>query len=222
MIGAEGTPPSPGTRTAPASKCSACSATPPSVRRSSWSPRTRTGSTTRGADVLAFVARRIEADAIAMLITSREEIPRSLRGAGPPEPPAGAAGPGRGGSAPARPRPVALPPPPASASWPRRRAIRSGWWSCWPAPRRRPELRWGCRSARGWSGRSRRASPSSPKATRTALLVAALSERADLTEVLAAASRISEHPLGLEAADAGGRGRPGRAGRAAPCASATR
>ena len=37
-----------------------------------------------------------------------------------------------------------------------------------------------------------------PKATRTALLVAALSERADLTEVLAAASRISEQPLGLE------------------------
>jgi hypothetical protein len=32
-------------------------------------------------EVLAFVARRIEADPIAMLITSRESIPRSLRGA---------------------------------------------------------------------------------------------------------------------------------------------
>ena len=32
------------------------------------------------AEVLAFVARRIEADPIAMLITSRESIPRSLRG----------------------------------------------------------------------------------------------------------------------------------------------
>ena len=31
-------------------------------------------------EVLAFVARRIEADAIAMLVTSRETIPRSLRG----------------------------------------------------------------------------------------------------------------------------------------------
>ncbi|MBE2317646.1 AAA family ATPase [Solirubrobacter sp. CPCC 204708] len=35
-------------------------------------------------EVLAFVARRIEADAVAMLITSREEIPRSIRGAGLP------------------------------------------------------------------------------------------------------------------------------------------
>ena len=42
---------------------------------------------------------------------------------------------GRRRSAPARPRP-ALAPRPACASWPRPRAIRSGWWSCWPAPRR--------------------------------------------------------------------------------------
>ena len=59
------------------------------------------------AEVLAFVARRIEADPIAMLITSREEIPRSLRGAGLPAAPAGAAGRGRGGGAAARARPAA-------------------------------------------------------------------------------------------------------------------
>ncbi|HWT95800.1 MAG TPA: ATP-binding protein, partial [Solirubrobacteraceae bacterium] len=35
-------------------------------------------------DVLAFVARRIEADPVAMLITSRDEVPPSLRGAGLP------------------------------------------------------------------------------------------------------------------------------------------
>lgn len=35
-------------------------------------------------EVLAFVSRRIQADPVAMLITSRDRIPRSLRGAGVP------------------------------------------------------------------------------------------------------------------------------------------
>ena len=95
------------------------------------------------AEVLAFVARRIEADAIAMLITSREEIPRSLRGAGLPArqlAPLDAERPRRSCTPATRVRAATR-----IGSWPRPRAIRSGWWSCSPARRRRPSCRPGCR-----------------------------------------------------------------------------
>ena len=159
--------------------------------------------------MLAFVARRIEADAIAMLITSREAIPRSLRGAGLPQ---------------RRLAPL--------ARTRRRRSCTRATRALPPATRKRILAAGAGQSARaGGAARGRRAGepetalptwlPLStrlertfaarvadlPQATRTALLVAALTDRADVTEVLAAASRISEQPLGLDvltpAVDAG-------------------
>ena len=153
------------------------------------------------AEVLAFVARRIEADPIAMLITSREAIPRSLRGARAAAAASSRRSPPDAAEALLHARDPRLPARDAQADpGRRRRAIRSAWWSCSRAPRgpSRSRCRSGCRSARGWSGRSPPASPTSRTATRIALLVAALTDRADVTEVLAAASRVSGEPLGLE------------------------
>jgi len=74
------------------------------------------------AEVLAFVARRIEADAITMLLTSRENVPRSFRGLPAhaltpltPSTPSGSCTSSR----------RTLRPPRASASSRRRRGIRS-------------------------------------------------------------------------------------------------
>ena len=116
------------------------------------------------AEVLAFVARRIEADPIAMLITSREAIPRSLRGAGLPQRWLAPLDADAAEALLQALRPAAAGPDAQADPRPRRRATRSGWSSCSRAPRgrsRRRRCRAGCRSARGSSRRSPPASPTS-------------------------------------------------------------
>ena len=53
--------------------------------RCCWSSRTPTGSTRPTADVLAFVARRIESDPIILLAATRDGYPSALAEAGLPE-----------------------------------------------------------------------------------------------------------------------------------------
>ena len=151
-------------------------------------------------EVLAFVTRRIEADPIAMLITSRESIPRSLRGARVPS--------------------RKLAPLPADAA----EALLYALDPRLPAGTRKRilaeaqgnplglvELLAGAARADKeldlpaglpLSARLERTFAARvadlPATTRDALLIAALSDRADVTEVLEAASRLSGEPLGLE------------------------
>jgi DNA-binding NarL/FixJ family response regulator len=151
-------------------------------------------------EVLAFVARRIEADPIAMLITSRESIPRSLRGA---RVPSRKLAPLRDGAAEAL--LYALDPrlPPAT----RKRILAEAQGN----PLGLVELLAGAARADAdldlpaglpLSARLERTFAARvadlPAATRDALVVAALSDRTDVTEVLAAASRLNGAPLGLE------------------------
>ena len=152
------------------------------------------------AELLAFVARRIEADPIAMLITSREAIPRSLRGAGLPQ--------------------RWLAPLDADAA----EALLQARDPRLPAPTRKRilaeaqgnplglvELLAGAARAEpetalpSWLPLSTRLEQTFaarvadlPQSTRIALIVAALTDRADVTDVLSAASRVSGEPLGLE------------------------
>lgn len=151
-------------------------------------------------EVLAFVSRRIEADPIAMLITSRDEIPRSIRGAGLPS--------------------RRLDPLPADAADVLLRSLEP---SLSPAARTRildqadgnplglVELLAEAARADGdpvlpsWlplTTRLERAFAARvadlPPATRTTLLVAALTDRADVTELLTAASALSGERVTLD------------------------
>ncbi len=165
-------------------------------------------------EVLAFVARRIEADAITILVTSRETIPRALRGL-----PSRTLAPltsdaaeallhGLDGDlAPAtrarileqaQGNPLGLVELLASAT----RAEQEPDLPTWLPLSTRLERTFSARVA------------DLPKTTRAALLVAALTDRADVTEVLAAASVLAQTPLTLDVltpAVAGGADRGRRA-----------
>ncbi|MDA0184989.1 AAA family ATPase, partial [Solirubrobacter phytolaccae] len=151
------------------------------------------------AEVLAFVARRIEADALVMLLTSREPVPRSFRGlpARKLEP----LGPAHAeallqGLAPdltpatrqrildqAQGNPLGLTELLAGAA----RAQEEPELPTWLPLSTRLERTFAARVA------------DLPESTRAALLVAALTDIADVTEVLTAASRLTGAPLDLEA-----------------------
>ncbi len=158
-------------------------------------------------EVLAFVARRIEADAITILVTSRETIPRALRGV-----PSRTLAPLRsdaaeallhgldGDLAPAtrarileqaQGNPLGLVELLASSA----RAEEEPELPTWLPLSTRLERTFSARVA------------DLPETTRAALLVAALTDRADVTEVLAAASVLAGTPLTLDvltpAVDAG-------------------
>ncbi|MFA9271183.1 MAG: AAA family ATPase, partial [Baekduiaceae bacterium] len=151
-------------------------------------------------EVLAFVARRIEADAITMLITSRDGIPRSIRGAGLPT--------------------RRLDPLSADAADALLRALDP---QLSPTARKRvleqaegnplglvelltEAMRVGSDPALpAWlplTTRLERAFAARvgalPAETRTTLLVAALTDRADVTELLEAAAALVDHPLTLD------------------------
>ncbi|UUY02306.1 AAA family ATPase [Svornostia abyssi] len=151
-------------------------------------------------EVLAFVARRIEADAITMLITSRDGIPRSIRGAGLPT--------------------RRLDPLSADAADALLRALDP---QLSPTARKRvleqaegnplglvelltEAMRVGSDPALpAWlplTTRLERAFAARvgdlPAETRTTLLVAALTDRADVTELLEAAAALVGHPLTLD------------------------
>ena len=149
-------------------------------------------------EVLAFVARRIEADAITILVTSRETIPRALRGL-----PSRTLAPLRsdaaeallhgldGDLAPAtrarileqaQGNPLGLVELLASST----RAEQEPELPTWLPLSTRLERTFSARVA------------DLPETTRAALLVAALTDRADVTEVLAAASVLAETPLSLD------------------------
>ena len=148
--------------------------------------------------MLAFVARRIEADAITILVTSRETIPRALRGL-----PSRTLAPltsdaaeallhGLDGDlAPAtrarileqaQGNPLGLVELLASST----RAEQEPELPTWLPLSTRLERTFSARVA------------DLPETTRAALLVAALTDRADVTEVLAAASVLAETPLTLD------------------------
>lgn len=149
-------------------------------------------------EVLAFVARRIEADAIAMLLTSRESIPRSFRGlpARKLEPlapavaeallhelaPDLAAGTRQRILDQAQGNPLGLTELLAGAA----RAHEEPELPTWLPLSTRLERTFAARVA------------DLPDSTRAALLVAALSDRADVTEVLAAAGRLTGTSLDLD------------------------
>lgn len=151
-------------------------------------------------EVLAFVARRIEADAITMLITSRESIPRSIRGAGLPT---RRLDPLDSDAADALLR--ALDPQRSPAVRKRvleqaegnplglvellTEAVRVGSDPALPA-----WLPLTTRLERAFAARVAEL----PAATRTTLLVAALTDRADITELLDAAAALVGDPLTLD------------------------
>lgn len=150
------------------------------------------------AEVLAFVARRIEADALVMLLTSRETIPRSLRGL-----PARALAPLSAEHAEALLHGLA----PDLALATRQRILDQaqgnplGLTELLAGAARaeeEPELpTWLPLSTRLERTFAARVAPL-PEPTRTALLVAALTDIADVTEVLDAAGRLAGAPLDLD------------------------
>lgn len=150
------------------------------------------------AEVLAFVARRIEADAITMLLTSREAPPRSFRGL-----PSRKLEP----LAPADAEALLLGLAPHLSPATRQRVLEQAQGN----PLGLTELIVGATRAEEepelptWLPLSTRLERTFaarvaglPELTRAALLVAALTDRADVGEVLAAAGRLTGAPLGLE------------------------
>jgi DNA-binding CsgD family transcriptional regulator len=152
-------------------------------------------------EVLGFVARRIEADPIAMLFTSRPEIPRSLRGAGVP---ARRLEPLTADAAEA----LLLALDPALGAATRKRILAqaqgnplglvellAGAARTADEPELPDWLPLSTRLERTFSARVAEL----PQPAREALLVAALTDRADVRVVLEAAGRLRGEPLGLDA-----------------------
>jgi DNA-binding CsgD family transcriptional regulator len=151
-------------------------------------------------EVLGFVARRIDADPIAMLFTSRPEIPRSLRGAGVPS---RRLAPLRDDAAEALLGVLdpALPATTRKRILDQARGNPLGLVELLAGAARvasEPELPdWlplSTRLERTFSARVAEL----PQQTREALLVAALTDRADVREVLDAASRLGGAPIGMD------------------------
>ena len=181
------------------------------MRRCCWSSRTRTGSTRPTADVLAFVARRIESDPIVLLAADARRLPlgaRRARAAGAP-----ARRPRRRDGRVAARRRRAGP----SARRARARAARGRRQPAGaaraaggdePTPTSRAGGAAADRAARARVRRPRR--PICPRTRGLSLLVAALSDDDAVGEILQAASAVAGTRARSRRAGAGRRGRAHR------------